>query len=148
MVAIMERARAEHPSLRKVIILNQLPRADSEHLSDLARTYNTTLRELVAAAPSNNHCEMLVASHDSLTPTSQAMKFALFGSPTVRGTDGIHFRGRGSNKRHTNSVISALKTVGLGGWTVQSGLGAGRPQRDQTPNQTVRTSNQYSLLNC
>ena len=130
----MERARAEHPSLRKVIILDQLPRVDSEHLSHLAIIYNATLRELVA-------------THPSLHPTSQAMKSALFGSPSARSSDGIHFRGKEGNKRHTSSGISAIKSAGLGGWTVQSRRGAGRQQNDETSSQAVTTSNQFGMLN-
>ena len=85
MVKIMVRARAEHPSLRKVVILDQLPRSDTEELSNLSKLYNATLREQVAAAPDSSHCQMLVASHDSLHATHQDMRSDLFGSPSARG---------------------------------------------------------------
>ena len=147
MLAVMERARAEHSSLRKVIILDQLPRADSDHLSHLASIYNTTLRDLVAAALPSNQCQMLVAAHPSLQPTSQATKSALFGSPSARSSDGIHFRGKEGNKRHTSSVISAIKSVGLDDWTVQGRLGAASQRNDQTYSQAVGTSNQFARLN-
>ena len=147
MVEIMDRARAENPSLRKVVILDQLPRADSEPLSTLASIYNTTLRDLVAAAPPNSQCQMLVASHPSLHPTSQAMKSALFGSPSARSSNGIHFRGKEGNKRHSSSVISAIKSAAPGGWTVQSRLGSGSQRNDQTYSEAVRTSNQFASLN-
>ena len=140
MVAVMERARAQHPSLMKVVILDQLPRTDSEHLSSLASTYNITLRKLVAAAPPSSLCQMMVASHDSLIPASQDPRLAVFGSASSRGTDGIHLRGREGKKRHTRSVISALKSTVLGGWTVQGRQEAGRQQRGQTPSQAVGTS--------
>ena len=144
MVEIMERARAEHPSLRKVIIFDQLPRTDMEELSKL---YNSTLRELVEAAPSNQHCQFVVASHSSLQPTSLEMRTALFGFPSARNTDGIHFRGNEGKKRHTSSIISALKTAGLGDWSVQGRQGAGRQQNARTYSQAVGGRNQYEVLN-
>ena len=54
MMTIMERARADHPSLREIVALEQLPRADYDHYSTLSSLYNTTLRNLVAAAPANS----------------------------------------------------------------------------------------------
>ena len=149
MVGIMEKARAEHPSLRKVIILEQLPRTDSDQLSSLANTYNATLRDLVAATPASSQCQILVASHSSLHPTSQNMQSDMFGFPSDRGTDGIHFRGKQGSKKHTNSIISALKTTGLGGWkSGRSYQRDGSPQESRTYSQTVRTSNRYEALNC
>jgi hypothetical protein len=145
MVEIMERARADHPSLRKIVILDQLPRTDMEELPKL---YNSTLRELVLAAPSNSHCQFVVASHTSLHPTSLEMRSAVFGSPSASSTDGIHFRGKEGKKRHTSSIISALKTAGLSGWRVQGRQGAGRLQNGRTYSQAVGTSNQYEVLNC
>ena len=144
MFEIMERARAEHPSLRKVIIFDQLPRTDMEELSKL---YNSTLRELVAAAPSNRHCQFVVASHSSLQPTSLEMSSALFGFPSARSTDGIPFRGNEGKKRHTSSIISALKTAGLVDWRVQGRQGAGSQENVSTYSQALGRSNQYEVLN-
>ena len=143
----MEKARAEHPSLRKVLILEQLPRTDSEHLSTLVNIYNTTLREMVTAAPPSSHCQILVASHNSLTLASKDMRSAVFGSPSARGTDGIHFRGKEGSKTHTSSIISALKSAGLNDWSTQGRRGAGRQQNGRTHSQTVGTSNQFAVLN-
>jgi hypothetical protein len=149
MVKIMDRARAEHPSLRKVVILDQLPRSDTEELCNLSKLYNATLREQVAAAPDSSHCQMQVASHDSLHATSQDMRSDLFGSPSARGTDGIHFRGKKGSKLHTSSIISALKTAGLGDWrSAQSCPRDGSQQEGRTFSQAVRTSNRYEVLNC
>ena len=148
MVKIMEKARADYPSLRKVIVLDQLPRTDRVELSNLSKLYNNTLRDLVAAAPTNSNCHMIVANHSSLDPTSEDLKSALFGPPSSRRTDGIHLRGSESGRRHTSSVISVLKSVGLGGWSIQSRQGAGRQQNSQTHSQVVQTSNKYNILNC
>jgi hypothetical protein len=147
MVDIMVKARDDNPSLRKVVILDQLPRTDSEHLSTLASTYNATLRELVAAAPTSSHCQMVVASHSFLHPSSQDMQADLFGSASARGTDGIHLRGKQGSKRHTNSLISALKTAGLSGWTGQRRPRDGSQHDGRTYRQVVETSNRYEVLN-
>ena len=118
---IMERARTSHPSLGKIVILEHLPRADDKKLSTLSHLYNATLRNLAAAAPLLNQCEIVVASHSSLLPATQDanIRSALFGLPSSRGSDGIHFRGKEGSKLHTNSVIAALKSAILGGWTTQ-----------------------------
>ena len=143
MVEILEKARTDNPSLRKVIILEQLPRTDRVVLSNLSKLYNNTLRELVAAAPSNSNCQMIVANHSSLDPTSEDMKSALFGPPSSRSTDEIHLRGSEGGRRYTCSVISALKSVGLGGWSVQSRRGGWQPA--ESPDPQRGGSNQYQV---
>ena len=149
MFTIMERARADHPSLRNILMLEQLPRTDDEHLSTLSTLYNTTIRQLVAAAPAINQCKIVVASHTSLTPATHdlALRSSLFGSPSARGSDGIHFRGKQGNTRHTSSVISALQSAGLGGWSTQGPRGAARPQPVRTYTQVAQTNNQFEVLN-
>ena len=149
-MTIMERARADHPALRKIVVLEQLPRADYDHFSTISALYNTTLRILVAAAPTNHQCEIVVAGHTSLLPATQdpAIRSAVFGSPSTRGSDGIHFRGSEGNNRHTSSVISALKSAGLGGWSSQGPRGAARLPAARTYSQMVGTSNQFQALNC
>ena len=120
----------------------------NEQLSTLASHYNATLRNLVAAAPLNK-CEIVVAGHASLLPASQdvSTRSALFGSPSARGSDGIHFRGKEGSKRHTSSVIAALKTAGLGGWSTQGPRGAARPDTAPTYSQVAATSNTFEALN-
>ena len=145
MFSIMERARADHPSIRKIVALEQLPRADNAQLSTLASLYNATLRNLAAAAPLNSQCVIVVASHTSLLPATQdqAIRAATFGSPSARSSDGIHFRGKEGGKRHTSSIISALKSAGLGGWSSQGPRRAGRQEAGRSYSQVVSTSNQY-----
>ena len=77
-----------------------------------------------------------------------AIREALFGSPSDRGSDGIHFRGKEGRKRHTSSVIAALKSAGLGGWSSQGPRRAGRQEAGRSYSQAVRTSNQFDVLNC
>ena len=92
----------------------------------------------------------MVAGHPSLLPATQdpAIRSAVFGKPSARGTDGIHFRGKEGNKRHTSSVISALKSAGLGGWSSQAPRRAGRQEAARSYSQVASTSNQYEVLNC
>ena len=150
MFSIMKSARAGHPALRNIVVLEHLPRADNKQLSTLASLYNATLRNLVAAAPLNNQCEIVVADHSSLLPASQDVdiRSALFGSPSARGSDGIHFRGKEGSNRHTSSVIAALKLAGLGGWSTQGPRGSARPNTVQTYSQVAATSNSFEALNC
>ena len=165
MFTIMERARADHETLRKIVTLEQLPRADNEHFSSLSSLYNSTLRQLVAAAPLINGCEMVMAGHSSLLATTKDSSYrsALFGSPSARKSDGIHFRGNAGKNRHTSSIIAALKSAGLGGSTGQAIQGAARSQSAGTYSQAVQrgrraaprqqdtpfsliTSNQFEVL--
>ena len=150
MMTIMERARVAHPSLRKIVALEQLPRADYNHYSTLSSLYNTTLRNLVAAAPANDRCKIVVAGHTALLPATQdpAIRSAMFGSPSARETDGIHFRGSEGSYRHTSSLITALKSAGLGGWSSQGPRGAARQPAVRTYSQVVGTSNHFKVLNC
>ena len=151
MMTIMERARVAHPSLRKIVVLEHLPRTDYDHFSTLSSLYSTTLRNLVAAAPANSQCEIVVAGHPSLLPATQdpAILAAVFGKPSARGMDGIHFRGKEGRKRHTSSVIAALRSAGLGGWSSQGPRRrAGRQEAGRSYSQVASTSNQFAVLNC
>ena len=102
----------------------------------------------MAAAPPSSHCQMVVASHSFLNPASQDMQSDLFGSPSARSNDGIHFRGKQGSKRHTSSVISALKSAGLGDWNTQGCPRDGSQQDGRTYSQVARTGNRYEVLNC
>ena len=90
---------------------------------------------------------LVVASHASLDPQEPALRTAVFGSPSARGTDGIHYRGKEGRNRHTSSVIAALKSAGLGGWSYQGPRGAARPRTAVTYSQVVQTNNQFEGLN-
>ena len=83
-------------------------------------------------------------------PTTQdpAIRSAVFGSRSSCGSDGIHFQGKEGNNRHTSSVISALKSVGLGGWSSQRLRKAGRQEAGCSGSQVASTSNQFKVLNC
>ena len=141
MVLIAEQAILQKPEMKKVILLEHLPRVDSDHLTALASHANSALRHFASTSIFSN--QIFVASHSSLNPTTDEKKVAIFGP---RG-DGIHLRGREGPMRHTSSVISALQSVGIAGWTTQSSGGSAKPQKT-TYSQALRTSNRFQPLNC
>ena len=142
-----ERALASHPSLRKAVILEQLPRKDSVHFFSLTHVYNTTLQQLVAASRLNSR--LVVVGHPSLSPTTEAKTTAMFGHPSTRRSDGIHFRGGSGARRHTDSVMSALRSAGLAGagWTTQGRRGAASFHPAGNNSQTLQTGNMFETLN-
>ena len=157
MVATAERALAHTPDLRKVVILDMLPREDHLLLASHAAFFNSTLRELVAASPL--HSQIHVGNHSTLTPSTEAKKVAIFG-PSSR-SDGIHFKGPEGTKRHTSSVVAALQSAGLAppssqlaataqgsSWTTQGRRGAARVQPSGSSSQPPMTTNSWQVLNC
>ena len=145
---IVKRALAENSALRKGIILQQLPRNYFSHLANLTVFYNTTLQQLVAASPF--HRQLAVVGHPALALTTEAKTPALFGHPSSPRSDGIHFRGSEGARRHTDSIVTALKSAGLalpGGWTTQGRRGAASLQPSGSNSQAVETGNMFGPLN-
>ena len=153
-----EQAMAHTRSLRKVVIMEMLPRDDHPHLSPLSCLFNTTLRELVASSPL--HLQIHVASHHTLTPTSEGKKVAIFGPRSSPSSDGIHLKGVQGVQRHTSSVIGILQAAGVAPpssqlaassptatWATQGRRGAARPQPARTYSEAVQVSNQWWALN-
>ena len=142
MVNIAEQAIIQKSELKKVILLEHLPRADSDHLAALAIHSNSALRQFASTSIFSN--QIMVASHSSLDPLTEEKTVAIFG-PRNRG-DGIHLRGAEGSRRHTSSAISALKSVGIAGWTTQTGKGAAKPQV-KSYSQALKTNNRFQQLN-
>ena len=86
MVNIAEQAIIQKSELKKVILLEHLPRADSDHLAALAIHSNSALRQFASTSIFSN--QIMVASHSSLEPLNEEKTVAIFG-PRNRG-DGIH----------------------------------------------------------
>ena len=105
----MERALSKNPALRKGVVLEQLPRNDSFHLSNLTEFYNITLQQLVAQSSYGRR--LVVVSHPALALTTAAKTVAMFGKPSTHRSVGIHFRGSEGARRHTDSVLTALKSA-------------------------------------
>ena len=142
MVNIAEQAIIQKPDLKKVILLEHLPRADSDHLAALAIHSNSALHQFASTSIFSN--QIVVASHTSLNPLTEEKTVAIFG-PRNRG-DGIHLRGAEGPRRHTSSVISALKSVGIAGWSTQAGKGSAKPQVISY-SQALKTNNRFQHLN-
>ena len=133
------------------MILEQLPRNDFSHLSNLSKLYNITLQQLVAQSP--YHRQLVVVGHLALTLTAAANTEAMFGQRSSRRSDGVHFRGPEGARQHTDSVLSALKVAGLDVPVVPSGLstqgrqGAARLRPSGSYNQGLLTHNMFQSLN-
>ena len=125
--------------------MEQLPRQDSAHLSNLSQLYNTTLHQLVAASHLNQR--LVVVGHPSLSTTSEAETLAMFGSRSSPRSDGIHFRGSEGARWHTDSVIAALKSAGLAEWRSQGRRGAASLHPSGSYGQAVETANMFQPLN-
>ena len=144
----MERALSKNPALRKGVVLEQLPRNDSFHLSNLTEFYNITLQQLVAQSSYGRR--LVVVGHPALALTTAAKTVAMFGKPSTHRSVGIHFRGSEGARRHTDSVLTALKSAGLAvptGWSTQSRRGAARSQPSGSYSQALQTGNMFELLN-
>ena len=142
MVNIAEQAISRNQNIKKVVLLEHLPRVDSDHLAALANHSNSALRQFAASSIFSN--QIFVASHSSLNPINEEKTIAIFG-PRNRG-DGIHLRGSEGPRRHTSSVISALQSVGIAGWSTQAGKGSAKPQVTSY-SQVLKTGNRFQQLN-
>ena len=142
MVNIAEQAILANPNMKKVVLLEHLPRADSDHLAALAIHSNSALHQFDNSSIFSN--QILVASHSGLKPTTEEKTVAIFG-PRNRG-DGIHLRVSEGPRRHTSSVITALQSVGIAGWSTQAIKGSAKPQV-MSYSQALKTNNRFQQLN-
>ena len=145
-VQTMERALSKNPALRKGVVLEQLPRNDSFHLSNLTEFYNITLQQLVAQSSYGRR--LVVVGHPALALTTAAKTVAMFGKPSTHRSVGIHFRGSEGARRHTDSVLTALKSAGLAvptGWSTQSRWA---PPGPSPPAVTAKHSKLATCLSC
>ena len=148
----MEKALSDNPSLRKGVVMGQLPRKDDALLSTYTELYNTTLQQLAATSDYRN--KLVVVGHPSLAPTTKEKTTKMFGSPSSPRSDGIQFRGSEGSRRHTDSVVSALRSAGLAApavpaeWRTQGRRGAARLHPSGNFSQVVETGNTFQPLNC
>ena len=91
-----------------------------------------------------------MVGHPALALTTAAKTVAMFGKPSTPRSDGLHFRGSEGACRHTDSVLTALKSAGLAvpsGWSTQGSRGAARSQPSGSYSQALQTGNMFELLN-
>ena len=110
-LAVVERALRVTPSLKKVVILEQIPRADSDYLTGLAEHSNEVFRELVAS--SNHRNNITIASSQSLQCHTEQKILDLFGARDDARSDGIHLAGSHGRQLYTDFVLSSLKSAKL-----------------------------------
>ena len=63
------------------------------------------------------------------------------------GNDGIQFKGKEGVRRHTDSVVRALRVAGIATWSVQPHRGAVRPQPSSPSYSRVLQTNRFQALN-
>ena len=91
-----------------------------------------------------------MVGYPALALTTAAKTVALFGQPSSHRSDGIHFRGYEGAHRHTDSVMTALKSAGLAqetGWRTQGHRGGATVQPSGSYSQGIQTSNMFEPLN-
>ena len=129
-LAVVERALRVTPSLEKVVILEQLPRADGNYLTTLSEHSKVVLRDLVASSNLRDH--ITIASSQPLQCQSEAQLVEMFGARDDSRSDGIHLAGEHGKQLYTDFVLSSLKSATLG-WTSPSrraGLARQTPRRE------------------
>ena len=107
-VSIVEKALEQNNSLKKAVIVELPPRADSMRLQELTEFANFTLRNTIEKSIYKS--QITFASLDSLNLYTEK---DIFGSPSSRKNDGIHMRGRLGATAYTECIVRALKAAGL-----------------------------------
>ena len=107
-VSIVEKALDDTPTLKKVIIVELPPRADSVRLSELTEFCNFTLKGRIEK--SRYHKQITMASLNNVYDYKHDH---IFGSPSSQSYDGIHMRGRFGKQAYTDSILSAVEAAGL-----------------------------------
>ena len=113
-LAIVERALRVTPSLQTVVILEQLPRADSDHLSALAQHSTAVLREAVANSSLKN--KIVMAPSKSLECKTEKNIVDLFGARDSPRADGVHLVGEHGRQLYTDFILDSIKSANLS-WT-------------------------------
>ena len=107
-VSIVEKALRENPTLRKVIITELPPRADSLRLAELSEFCNFALRSRIEK--SDHKKQITIASLGNLYKYTEK---DIFGSHSSRNNDGIHMRGKHGKQAFTNCILAAVESAGF-----------------------------------
>ena len=132
-LAIVEKALEKTKSLKKAVIMELPPRADSARLQSLTEYSNNVLKS--AALNSAYKDQIVIGSLDSLYNYSNA---DIFGHPSSPSYDGIHMRGKSGKWAFTECITAAVKAAAL---TYES------PRSSSPPTATlISTSNSFQAL--
>jgi hypothetical protein len=144
-LAVAENALREFTSLEKVIILERLPRADNDRLSELSLHSNNVLHQ--AAESSEFRDRISVRRHTSFRFDTEEKIVDIFGHYSSPRYDGIHLVGKLGRQLYTDSVLTAVRTAGISDWTTQ-GIRCSARVQSNIDTYNVVTNNKYGMLNC
>ena len=102
----------KYPSLKKVVLMEHLPRFDTPRVdptslkSTLARLANTTLGELWLKSPLKNR--IFIGQHSLESSGAGEAHFARYENCNTGRYDGVHLYGQSGVRDYTNSVKSIL----------------------------------------
>ena len=137
-VSIVEKALEQNNTLKKAVVVELPPRADSMRLQELTEFANFTLRNTIEKSIYKS--QITLARLDSLY---QYAEKDIFGSPSSRKNDGIHMRGRLGATAYTECIMTALKSADLC-LTRSTSINSTNTEAVDTP--TIPTSNYYQVL--
>ena len=132
-LAIVEKALEKTKSLKKAVIMELPPRADSARLQSLTEFCNNVLKN--AAMASAYKDKIIIGSLDPLYSHSNA---DIFGHPSSPNYDGIHMRGKSGKWAYTGCIMAAVKAAGL---TYESSRSSSPPTAT-----LISTSNSFQAL--
>ena len=108
-------ALAQQPSLKKVVILKQIPRYDPKDVDPLglkpalSQLFNGTLMELWMNSPYKER--VFIGTHNM--ECTGAIQSSRYKSTKTGRFDGIHLFGSSGSKSYTLSILNILRTAGL-----------------------------------
>ena len=110
-----ERAFSIHPSLKKVVLMKQIPRYDPPSVDPtglkpaLSQLFNNTMTELWMK--SNEKNRLFIGSHD--IECTGAIRESRYKQPKTGKFDGIHLLGNSGQKAYTLSSLKILQAAKL-----------------------------------
>ena len=113
---VAETSLKNHPQLKKVVIMKQIPRYDTEHSDPLqikpalSEIYNNKLSDLWLHSALRE--KIFVGSHDRIACTG-GIREARYKCTQSGRFDGVHLYGPSGMKTYTNSVLQILKNAAL-----------------------------------
>ena len=106
-----------HPSLRKVVIMKQIPRYDPPHIDPLAikpnlsELFNNTLTKLWMDLDPTMKKKIFIGNHN--IECSGAIREARYRETRSGRYDGVHLYGPSGQKTFTQSVLNILRAAGV-----------------------------------
>ena len=99
----------EHPELKQIILMKQIPRYDCDMKQKLSKLFNVTLEQLFEGCPYKS--KITLGNHG--LECSGGVFEARYENSQRKKYDGIHLFGPSGMKAYTNSVLSILTSAQL-----------------------------------